>query len=212
MGVLRDRLSHAWNAFLNVDQKDELERSYSGSVSYGSVRPDRPKFSATNEQSIISSIYTRISIDIARIELHHVRLDDNDRYKEDIQSGLNECLTVEANIDQGAQAFRQDIAFNLLDRGVVAIVPVDTTINPSESSGFEIKTMRVGRITNWSGQHVTVDLYNERTGRHEEVTLAKRHVAIVENPLYPVMNEPNSTLQRLIRKLNYLDAIDNQSR
>ena len=211
MGVLRDRLAHAWNAFLNVDDERERTTANSTSVTYGPRRPDRPSFTVTNERSIITSIYTRISIDVAKIEMRHVRLDDQGRYEEDVRSGLNECLTVEANLDQAAQAFRQDMAYSLLNHGVIAVVPVDTTLNPNQTAGYDIKTMRVGRITQWKGDYVTVDLYNEKTGMHEEITLPKRMVAIAENPLYPVMNEQNSTLQRLIRKLNLLDAVDNQS-
>lgn len=208
MGAL-DRLKHAWNAFLNIDSDTQLV-SYGSAVHYGG-RPDRIRFSVSNERSIISSIYTRLSVDIASVDIRHVRLDDADRYLEDIKSGLNNCLTLEANIDQAARAFRQDIAMTLLDKGVAAIVPVDTTINPSKSGGFEIKTMRVGEIVSWMPKHVRVSVYNEAVGRREEITLEKKYVAIVENPLYSVMNEPNSTLQRLIRKLNLLDAVDEQS-
>ncbi len=179
-------------------------------ASYG-VRPDRVRLTVTNERSIISSVYTRLGIDIAAIDIRHVRLDEDRRYSEDIDSGLNNCLTVEANIDQAARAFRQDIAMTLFDRGVAAIVPVDTTTSPLESNAFDIKTLRVGHVTQWYPQHVRVDVYNDKTGRREEVTLEKRFVAIVENPLYSVMNEPNSTLQRLIRKLNLLDTVDEQS-
>lgn len=179
-------------------------------VAYGG-RPDRVRLTISNERSIISSIYTRLGIDIASVDIRHVRLDDDGRYLEDIKSGLQECLTVEANLDQAARAFRQDIAMTLFDRGVAAIVPVDTTVDPTQSGSFDIKTLRVGWITQWYPSHVRVDVYNQRTGRREEVTLEKRFVAIVENPLYAVMNEPNSTLQRLIRKLNLLDAADEQS-
>jgi len=183
---------------------------YGGEVSYG-ARPDRPYRSWSNERSIISSIYTRLAIDIAQVQLRHVRLDDQDRYVEDIDSGLNNCLTLEANIDQAAQAFRLDIAAMLFDQGVAAIVPVDATINPAVSGSFDILTLRVGRIVQWMPKHVKVELYNEAKGRREEVTLEKKFVAIVENPLYSVMNEPNSTLQRLIRKLNLLDVVDDAS-
>lgn len=211
MGTLTDRIKHAWNAFLNQDENDRHFDYSSGPVSYSSVRPDRPRFSISNERSIISSIYTRLSIDISAVEIRHVRMDDAGRYKEDMVSGLNECLTLEANIDQGARQFRQDIAYTLFNEGVAAIVPVDTTLNPSKSGGYEIKTMRVGKVVSWMPQHVRVSLYNEKTGKREEITLEKKFVAIVENPLYSVMNEPNSTLQRLIVKLNLLDAIDKQS-
>lgn len=203
---LKNALSHAWNAFINGT---DLNRGFDSGGTYGS-RPDRVRLNISNERSIISSIYTRIGIDVASVELRHVRVDADRRYVEDINSGLNNCLTVEANVDQAARAFRQDIVMTMLDRGVLAIVPVDTTVNPSVSTGFDIKTMRVGHITQWFPQHVRVDVYNEATGRREEVTLEKRFVAVVENPLYAVMNEPNSTLQRLIRKLNLLDGSDEQ--
>lgn len=209
MAEFMDRIKHAWNAFLNQDPEARIQ-SYSSAITYGG-RPDRIRFSVTNERSIISSIYTRLSIDIAAVEIKHVRLDDHDRYLEEINSGLNRCLVLEANLDQAARAFRQDIAMTILDKGVAAIVPVDTSINPELSGGFDIKTLRVGEVVSWMPKHVRVSLYNEAVGRREEITLEKRFVAIVENPLYSVMNEPNSTLQRLIRKLNLLDAVDEQS-
>jgi hypothetical protein len=164
-----------------------------------------------NERSMISSIFTRLSIDVASVDMRHVRLDDENRYKEDIDSGLNNCLTVEANIDQASRAFRQDISLTLFDRGVAAVVPVDTTISPQTSGGYDILTLRVGEITQWFPKHVRISLYNEATAQREEITLEKSAVAIVENPLYSVMNEPNSTLQRLLNKLNLLDVIDEQS-
>ena len=209
MGTIGDRIKHAWNAFLNQEEEQRLDL-YSNSVSYGG-RPDRIRFSIPNERSIISSIYTRLSVDISGVDIRHVRLDDADRYLEDIDSGLNRCLTLEANIDQAARAFRQDIAMTILDKGVAAIVPVDTTVDPGASGSFEIKTMRVGTIVSWMPRHVKVSLYNEEKGRREDVILEKKYVAIVENPLYSVMNEPNSTLQRLIRKINLLDVVDEQS-
>jgi hypothetical protein len=202
-------LRHAWNAFQNLD-KDPVDQFNYGSASYAR-RPDRTQLNFSNERSIISSILTRVSIDVAAVDIRHVRLDDDGRYLEDIKSGIYDCLTVEANIDQAARHFRQDVAMTLLDKGTIAIVPVDTTINPLTSGGYDIKTMRVGDVKTWHPQHVRVDLYNERTGRREEVTLAKTFTAVVENPLYNVMNEPNSTLQRLIRKLNLLDVVDEQS-
>ena len=174
-------------------------------------RPDRLRFRIPNERSLVSSIYTRLSIDVASIDMRHVRLDDEKRYKEDIDSGLNNCLTVEANIDQAARAFRQDIALTLFDRGVAALVPVDTTISPETSGGYDILTLRVGEITQWFPQHVRISVYNEESAQREEITLHKTAVAIVENPLYSVMNEPNSTLQRLLQKLNLLDVVDEQS-
>lgn len=200
------RLQHAWNAFINQDEKYRI-RAYDLGGSYG-VRPDRVRLHTSNERSIISSIYTRLSVDIAAIDIVHVRIDEEDRYLEEIDSGLTECLTVGANIDQAATAFRQDIALSLFDKGVVAVVPVDTTFNPETSGSYDIRSLRVGSIVQWYPQHVRVDLYNEQTGRREEVTLQKKVVAIVENPLYAVMNEPNSTLQRLIQKLNLLDSAD----
>lgn len=208
MVAIGDRLKHAWNAFTNQDP--HRIHSYDMGAGY-SVRPDRVRVSMSNERSIISSIYTRLSIDIAGNAIRHVRLDKEGRYISDMDSGLNECLMVEANIDQAARAFRQDIAMTIFDRGVAAIVPVDTTINPLKTGGYDIKTMRVGEITGWFPRHIRVNLYNEATGRREEITIEKSVVAIVENPLYSVMNEPNSTLQRLIRKLNLLDAVDEQT-
>lgn len=209
MGI-RDRLrsiAHAWNAFINLDAK---MLPFDIGAAYG-IRPDRVRLNLSNERSIISSIYTRLSIDVASVDIRHVRVDDDRRFQEEIDSGLNDCLTVEANIDQAARAFRQDVVMTLFDRGVCGIVPVDTTINPSISGSFDIKTLRVGHITAWYPKHVKVDLYNEAEGRREEVILEKKFVAIVENPLLAVMNEPSSTLQRLIRKLNLLDAVDEQS-
>jgi hypothetical protein len=205
--TIKDRLMHAWNAFVNLDQHNPFLTSAS---SYGS-RPDRTRLRFANERSIISAIYNRISIDVAELVLKHVRLDDKGRFSEEIKSGLNNCLTVEANIDQAPRAFRQDMALTLFDEGTIAIVPVDTTINPNMSGSFDIQTMRVGKIVRWEAEKVQVLLYNEKNGRKEEITVGKEYVAIVENPLYTVMNEPNSTLQRLIRKLNLLDAVDEQS-
>lgn len=211
MSTFGEKLKHAWNAFTNND--DPLSsRTYAGE--YGSAyggRPDRQRLHFSNERSIISSIYTRLGIDVAAIGMRHVRTDDQKRYLEDVDSGLNNCLVLEANLDQAARAFRQDIAMTLFDKGIAAIVPVDTTISPKATGGFDIRTMRVGDIAMWHPSHVRVNLYNEATGMREEVTLPKSAVAIVENPLYSVMNEPNSTLQRLIRKLNLLDAVDEQS-
>jgi hypothetical protein len=209
MQTLGSRLKHAWNAFVNRGTEDRL-RNYDGGFSYGG-RVDRVQTRFSNEKSIISSIYTTLSIDVASVVIKHVRLDNKDRYLEDIDSGLNTCLTVEANVDQAASAFRQDIATTLFDKGVIAIVPVDTTIDPSQSTGFDIKTMRVGEIVGWYPRHVRVSVWNDATGRREEIILPKSAVAIVENPLYLTMNEPNSTLQRLIRKLNLLDVVDEQT-
>jgi hypothetical protein len=201
---LGGRLKHAWNAFVNPST--DPRGTYSSEVSYG--RPDRARYTVTNERSIISSILTRLSIDVASVDIRHARTDDVGRYIGDVDSGLNNCLTLEANMDQAARHFRQDIAMTLFDNGVAAIVPVDTTLDPSVTGGFDIQTLRVGRIVTWMPRHIRVSLYNEAKGRREEIVLEKKYVAIVENPLYSVMNEPNSTLQRLIRKLNLLDGID----
>lgn len=202
-------LKHAWNAFLNQPAADPV-REWEYGISYAG-RPDRLRLNSSNERSIISSIYTRLGIDVASTQIRHVKLDDNGRFLEEIDSGLNSCLSLEANLDQAASAFIQDIATTVCDKGVAAIVPVDTTLDPNITAGFDIKTMRVGEIVQWMPRHVRVSLYNEQTGRREQLTLEKKYVAIVENPLYAVMNEPNSTLQRLIRKVNILDAIDEQS-
>ena len=203
-------LRHAWNVFSN--QEDRLKArpsSYGGN--YDGSNPSRTRLRVPNERSIISSIYTRLSIDVASIDIRHVRTDDQKRYVEDIESGLNSCLTLEANLDQAARAFRQDIAMTLCDKGVAALVPVDTSISPQETGGFDILTLRVGDIVRWYPRHVRVNVYNEETAMREEITLPKSAVAIIENPLYAVMNEPNSTLQRLLHKLHLLDAIDEQS-
>jgi hypothetical protein len=209
MGI-GSRLKHAWNAFTNAEEQYSFRSDVVGGGSY-MFRPDRIRFSFSNERSIISSIYTRLSIDVAATDIRHVRLDDNNRYLEDINSGLNNCLTLEANLDQAARDFRQDIAMTLFDSGVVAIVPVDTTLSPIETGGYDILTLRVGEIVQWYPRHVRVNLYNEAKGRREEITLEKKFVAIVPNPLYSVMNESNSTLKRLINKLNLLDIVDDQS-
>lgn len=207
MGI-RDRISHAWNAFRNEEKLESQQSAFNSfGTSYG-ARPDRTRLKIGNEGSIISSIYTRIGIDVASVDIRHVKLDENDRYVETIDSGLNNCLTLEANIDQGARAFRQDMAMTLMDEGVIAVVPVDTSLNPLQTGGYDIQTMRVGKIVTWFPRHVRIRLWNDKYGRHEEVTLPKTVVAIIENPLYSVMNEHNSTLQRLIRKLNLLDAVD----
>lgn len=202
-------LRHAWNVFTNQDVRAKAAPSSAGG-GYGR-RPDRIRFRVPNERSIISSIYTRLSIDVASVDMRHIRLDTQKRYLEDIDSGLNNCLTLEANIDQAARAFRQDIAMTLFDRGVAALVAVDTSINPDRTGGYDILTLRVGEVITWYPQHVRVSVYNEATAKREEITLHKSNVAIIDNPLYSVMNEPNSTLQRLLLKLNLLDAIDEQS-
>jgi len=203
----KDRLQHGWNAFMNKDPTVEY-RDAGNSYFY---RPDRPRFSRGNEKSIVNSIYNRIALDVAAIDIFHCKLDDEGRYIETIDSGLNNCLNIEANIDQSGRAFKQDIVQTMFDEGCIAIVPVDTTLNPKVTGSYDINTMRVGTITQWYPKHVKVKLYNDRTGNKEEVILPKKMVAIVENPLYAVINEPNSTMKRLIRKLNLLDQIDEQS-
>jgi hypothetical protein len=208
MGAL-GRLKHAFNAFL--DQDDEFRnRPFDMGASYG-VRPDKFRLRVSNERSIISSIYTRISVDVAAIDIRHIKFDKDGRYTEDMDSGLNNCLNLEANVDQNARHFLQDVAMTLLDKGTIALVVVDSADNPDRSASVDIQTMRVGEVVQWYPRHVRVNLYNDQTGRREEITLKKTSVAIIENPLYSVMNEPNSTLQRLIRKLNLLDAVDEQA-
>lgn len=200
------RLKHAWNAFTGTDYTtyQDVGPGYSS-------RPDRIRLTRGNERSIITSVYNRIALDVAALNVQHIRLDENGRFLSVIQDGLNTCLTVEANIDQTARAFIQDIVVSMLDEGCVAIVPVDTTYDPSVTGSYDIQTMRVGKILDWYPQNVRVRLYNERTGTKENILVPKSIVAIVENPLYAVVNEPNSTMQRLIRKLNLLDVIDEQS-
>jgi putative sterol carrier protein len=203
-----DRIKRVWNAFSGAEPEGMWDQSRGISTSY---RPDRQRRMFSNERSIISSIYTRISVDVAGVGYRHVTLDEQNRFLKDNQSPLNDALMFEPNIDQGPRAFRQDIALTLFDAGVAAIVPVDTTVDPATNEVFDIYSLRVGTIVKWYPKHVRVRLYNEAKGTYEEITLEKRTVAIVENPLYGVMNEPNSTLQRLIRKLNLLDAVDEQS-
>lgn len=208
---IANRLQHAWNAFLN---KDPPKSAYTyGLGSFGGYRPDRRRYSHGKERSIIASIYTRIAIDAASITIEHARLDDDDRFLYAMDTGLNECLTVSANIDQTGRAFIQDIVMSLCDEGCVAIVPTDTTASLRNTKGnaFDIVSMRVGKITEWYPQHVKINVYNEATGLREDIILPKKNVAIVENPLYAIMNEPNSTIQRLNRKLVLLDEIDEQS-
>lgn len=208
----RDRLSHAWNVFTGSEGRLlDQNLQYGPQTSGSSYRTDRPRRFSSAERSIISSVYTRIGIDVAGVLLKHARLDENKRYLEDIDSGLNRCLTVEANIDQAARHFRQDLAMTILEKGVVAVLAVETDLNPSETGGYDIKTIRVAEIESWYPQHVKISALNDKTGKREELIVAKKDIAIIENPLYAVMNEPNSTLQRLIRKLNILDAIDEQS-
>lgn len=212
IGGIFSRLKHSWNAFVALDNNPM--QVFNGGPSYSS-RPDRPRFRVSTERSIISGIYTRLGIDVASVNIRHVRTDKNGRYVNDVISGLNDCLTVEANIDQSARAFIQDAAMTLFDKGSVAIIPVDTTMDPladpNNPGSFDIQSLRVGEIVQWFPRNVTVRVYNDKKGIKEDITLPKRFVAIAENPFYTMMNEPNSTLQRLIRKLNLLDAIDEQS-
>ena len=206
MGLI-NRLQHGWNAFMN---RDPTEDHKYGTVTY-SYRPDRVRFSGGNEKTIVTSIYNRIAIDAAAVDIKHVRLDKNDRYIETIESGLNTCLNVEANLDQTGRAFLHDVYASVLDEGCIAIVPVDTTINPRITGSYDITSMRTGKILEWRADSVKVRLYNEWTGKKEDIWVSKRNTAIIENPLYAVINEKNSIMQRLIRKLNLLDAIDEQS-
>ena len=203
-----DRIKHGWNAFLNRDPTYNYRDL--GGPSYG-YRPDRMRFTRGNERSIVTSVYNRIALDAASIDIMHVQLDKDDRFESVRDSALNECLTRNANIDQTGRAFIQDVVMSMLDEGCVAIVPVDTTFNPDVTNSYDINTMRTARIVEWYPAHVKVNLYNDRTGRKEDLILPKKTVAIIENPLYAVINEPNSTMQRLIRKLNLLDVIDEQS-
>lgn len=203
--TIGSRLQHAWNAFMN---KDPTYRGVGVGYSY---RPDRPRLSRGNERSIITSIFNRIAMDAAAIDIRHVKLDDNGRFLNYVDSGIDNCLTLEANMDQTGRSFIQDVVMSMLDEGAVAIVPTDTTLNPEVTGAFDVDKMRTGKIIEWYPQHVRVRLYNELTGRHEEITLHKKSVCIIENPLYAVINEPNSTMQRLIRKLNLLDSVDEQS-
>ncbi len=203
-----DRLYHAYNIFKNREDPNIPNNAVTYSANY---KPDRPRLSITNERSIITSIYNRISIDVSSINIMHARKDEDDHYIETIRSGLNNCLNLEANLDQSGRAFIQDVVISLFDEGCIAIVPVETDLNPDKTGSFDISSLRVGQILNWYPGHVKVKVYNEKTGFKEEITLPKKQVAIVENPFYAVMNEPNSTLKRLVRKLVLLDAIDEQS-
>lgn len=202
-----DRLKHSWNAFVNNREPTVQYRDIGSSYGY---RPDRVRFSRGNERSIVTAVYNRIALDVAAIDVRHVRLDENDRYVSTIDSGLNNCLTVEANIDQTGRSFMQDVVMSMLDEGCVAIIPVDTTLDPKVTGSYDINSLRTGKIISWYPEHVKVRVYNEKTGQKEELILPKSMVAIVENPLYAVFNEPSSTMQRLIRKLNLLDVIDEQ--
>ena len=202
------RLKHAWNAFVNNRDPTASYRDIGPGYSY---RPDRPRLTRGNERSIITSVYNRIALDVAANDIRHVKLDEDGRFSEIIDSGLNNCLALDANIDQTGRAFIQDAVMSMLDEGCVALVPIETTFNPQQTGSFDINTIRTGKVLDWYPKHVRVSIYNERSGKREEIVLPKDTIAIIENPLYAVMNEPNSTMQRLIRKLNLLDAIDEQS-
>ena len=206
MGLL-DRFKSAWNAFSNREPTISY-REVGPGYSY---RPDRTRYSRGHEKTLINSIINRIAMDAAAINIHHIRLDKNERFKEIIKSGLNTCLTLEANIDQTGRAFRHDMIMSMLDEGCVAVVPIDTTVSPTKSDSYTIDSMRVGKILEWFPSYVRIQVYNDRKGYREDIMLPKHAVAIVENPLYAVMNEPNSTLQRLVRKLSLLDVVDEQS-
>jgi hypothetical protein len=200
------KLKHAWNIFFNKDPTQYYSEAGAGY----SYRPDRPRLTRGNERSIVTSVYNRIALDAAAINIQHVRLDENNRFLSVIESGLNNCLTVSANIDQTGRSFVQDIVMSMLDEGSVAIVPVDTTFDPDITGSYDIHSMRTGKILEWRPKHVVVRVYNEQTGLKEDIITPKNNVAIIENPLYAVINEPNSTMQRLIRKINLLDAVDEQ--
>lgn len=200
------RLQHAWNAFMNKDPTP----SYNYGASYGS-RIDRPKFSRGAERSIVTSVLNRMAVDVAQTDIQHARVDDNNKYVETIDSDLNNCLQSEANIDQTGRAFIQDIAMSMFDEGCVAVVPIDTTLDPYKTMSFDIQSMRTAKIIEWYPRHIKVRVYNDRTGKHEDKVVEKATTAIIENPFYAVMNEPNSTLRRLIRKLALLDIVDEQS-
>ena len=207
MGFL-DRLQHGWNAFVKNRDPTPSYTYYGDSYFY---RPDRPRFTRGNERTITTSVYNRIALDVASIDVKHCRIDDNGRFKSVITSGLNTCLNLEANLDQTGRAFRQDIVMSMLDEGCIAIVPIETTLDPKISESYDISSMRVGKILEWYPAHVKVRVYNEKIGKKEDIVVPKKTVGIVENPLFAVINEPNSTMQRLIRKLALLDQIDEQS-
>ena len=206
MGFM-DRIQRGWNAFRNRDPTTEYRDTGLGYA----YRPDRARFTRGNERSIVTSVYNRIALDVAAINIQHVQLDDNNRFTSVVESGLNSCLNLEANIDQTGRAFVQDIVMSMFDEGCVAVVPVDTTQDPEITDSYDILSMRTGKILEWKPRHVKVRVYNDRTGMKEDLLLPKKQVAIIENPLYAVINEPNSTMQRLIRKLCLLDAVDEQS-
>ena len=201
-------IKHAWGLFTNTNNKNPTVKPEGSSYT---ISPTRPRFTRGNERTIVTSVYNRIAIDASNIDIMHVRLDDEGRFKEPIKSNLNNCLTVEANIDQTSRAFMLDVVISLLDEGCVAVVPVKTTLNPNNTESYDIEELRTGRIVEWFPKHVMIRLYNDETGMYQDVTLPKSQVAIIENPLYTIMNEPNSTMQRLIHKLSLLDIIDEES-
>lgn len=206
--TIGSRLKHAWNAFVNNRDPTVTYRDIGAGYAY---RPDRPRLTRGNERSIVTSVYNRIALDTAAITLQHCKLDENGRLVSTMDSKLNECLTLEANLDQTGRAFIQDAVMSMLDEGCVAIVPIETTLDPEVTTSYDILSMRTAKILEWYPMHVRVRLYNDRTGRKEEITLPKKSVAIIENPLFAVINEPNSTMQRLIRKLSLLDVTDEQT-
>lgn len=214
MGLL-DRLSHAWNAFLGngppYDKNHYIPKAYFDLGYSSTYRPDRVYFTRGQEKTFVNTIINRIAVDAAAINIRHVKLDDDKRYLEEVNDDLNERLSIEANKDQSARAFIQDVVMSMLDEGCVAVVPIDTDIDPKDSNSFKIETMRVGKIIQWYPDHIQVDCYNDKTGQHQTITVAKKSTAIIENPFYAIMNEPNSILQRLVKKLNLLDVIDAQS-
>ncbi len=201
-------IKHAWGLFTNTNNKNPTVKPEGSSYT---ISPTRPRFTRGNERTIVTSVYNRIAIDASNIDIMHVRLDDEGRFKEPIKSNLNNCLTVEANIDQSSRAFMLDVVISLLDEGCIAVVPVKTTLNPNNTESYDIEELRTGRIVEWFPKHVMIRLYNDETGMYQDVTLPKSQVAIIENPLYTIMNEPNSTMQRLIHKLSLLDIIDEES-
>ena len=201
-------IKHAWGLFTNTNNKNPTVKPEGSSYT---ISPTRPRFTRGNERTIVTSVYNRIAIDASNIDIMHVRLDDEGRFKEPIKSNLNNCLTVEANIDQSSRAFMLDVVISLLDEGCIAVVPVKTTLNPNNTESYDIEELRTGRIMEWFPKHVLVRLYNDETGMYQDITLPKSQVAIIENPLYTIMNEPNSTMQRLIHKLSLLDIIDEES-
>lgn len=206
MGFM-DRIQRGWNAFRNRDPTQDFRDT--GMTYY--YRPDRPRFTRGNERTIMTSVLNRIALDASAIDIVHVRLDENGRFLEIVDSGLNNCLSLSANVDQTGRALKQDIVMSMLDEGCVAVIPIDTTIDPNKTDSYQIDTVRVGKIIQWRPRHVRVRAYNELTGKKEEIWLPKKSVAIIENPLYAVMNEPNSTMQRLIKKLALLDVTDEQT-